>query len=108
MAPWETLLLLPLLLGAQEQCFFRYEGEQLQHAIGNVNFERGMLFDTAALAVQYAWHPIGWLPIFGTCAAGWLVFAGAAWLWGIPHADRPRWSRMFSGLVRPAAGEAKS
>ena len=25
-----------------------------QHAIGNVNFERGMLFDTAALAVQYA------------------------------------------------------
>ncbi len=65
-------------------------------------------FLPVALLVQHFWHPIGWLPIFGTCAAGWVVFAGAAWLWGIPQSDRPRWSRMFSGLVRPAAGEGQS
>ncbi len=56
-----------------------------------------------ALAAQWAWRPLGWLPIFGTCAAAWVVFAGAAWLWGIPRADRPRWAKMFGGLVKPAA-----
>ena len=64
-----------------------------------------MAFLPVALAVQARWHPVGWLPIFGTCAAGWVVFALAAWVWGIPASDRPRWSRMFGGLVKPRAGE---
>ncbi|MFN8589297.1 MAG: oligosaccharide flippase family protein [Candidatus Eisenbacteria bacterium] len=58
-----------------------------------------------AIAAQAVWRPMGWLPIFGVCAAGWLVFAAAAWHWGIPHADRPRWARMVGGLVRPAVPE---
>lgn len=61
-----------------------------------------LAFLPVALAVQYLWHPLGWLPIFGTCALSWAVFATAAWGWGIPASDRPRWGRMIQGLVKPA------
>ena len=61
-------------------------------------------FLVPALITQALWRPSGWLPLFGTCAGCWAVFAACAWFWGIPRTDRPRWARMFGGLfgARPA------
>ena len=61
-----------------------------------------------ALLVQRAWHPLGWLPLMGSCAACWTVFAAAAWTVGISPSDRTRWGRMIAGLVaRPRPAEAR-
>jgi len=58
--------------------------------------------------VQRAWHPLGWLPLMGSCAACWTVFAAAAWTVGISPSDRTRWGRMIAGLVaRPRPAEAR-
>lgn len=60
-------------------------------------------FLVPALALQHFWHPLGWGPLFVSCFGSWLVFCVVAWIWGVPRSDRARWSRMFGGVLRPAA-----
>ena len=66
-------------------------------------------FAFPAVAVQWRWHPVGWLPMLGACAGSWLVFAVIAWFAGISSGDRERWGRMASGLLvrRPAGGGSR-
>jgi O-antigen/teichoic acid export membrane protein len=55
-------------------------------------------FLVPALLMQRWVHPVGWLPLFGTCAGCWVVFAGCAWRWGLGPSERNRWTRMVPGL----------
>ncbi len=67
-----------------------------------------LAFALPAMLVQRLWHPLGWLPILGSCAACWLVFAAVVLRFGIREPDRARWGRMMPGLFgrkRAAAGE---
>ena len=67
------------------------------------------VFLVPALAIQYRWHPVGWMPMLGACAGSWLVFAVFAWFAGISAGDRERWGRMAAGLAaRGAAGGNRS
>lgn len=66
-----------------------------------------LAFAVPAYFANRLFHPVGWLPIFGTCAACWAVFVAVAWNVGISAADRARWGRMFAGLVRPRAAEVR-
>jgi O-antigen/teichoic acid export membrane protein len=63
-----------------------------------------LAFILPALAAQWLWRPVGWVPLFGTCAGAWVVFAAVAWRWGISPSDRARWGRMTAGLFGRAAG----
>lgn len=69
-----------------------------------------LVFVPPALLVRWLWHPVGWLPLLGTCAACWLVFAFCAYHWGMDTRERARWGRMFRGLfggdVAPAREQA--
>jgi O-antigen/teichoic acid export membrane protein len=58
-----------------------------------------LAFLVPALAAQALWHPVGWIPLFGTCAACWVVFAACAWAFGVPASDRARWARLVPGLL---------
>jgi O-antigen/teichoic acid export membrane protein len=61
-------------------------------------------FVVPAVVAQQLWHPVGWIPLFGTCAGAWLVFAGCAWRWAMSAEERERWRHMVPGLLgRPAA-----
>ncbi len=65
-------------------------------------------FVVPALVAQAVWRPVGWVPLFGTCAGAWLVFAVVAWRWGANAEERGRWARMMPGLFggRGAAAAA--
>jgi O-antigen/teichoic acid export membrane protein len=66
-----------------------------------------LAFLAPALAAQALWRPVGWVPLFGTCAACWAAFAACAWAFGVPAADRARWARLVPGLFGArAAAEA--
>lgn len=58
-----------------------------------------LAFLVPALAAQALWRPVGWIPLFGTCAACWVVFAACAWAFGVPASDRARWARLVPGLL---------
>ncbi len=59
-----------------------------------------LAFVAPALGAQALWHPVGWVPLFGTCVGCWLVFMVAAWTLGVSAADRVRWGTALAGLVR--------
>lgn len=64
-----------------------------------------LAFAIPAMAAQRAWHPTGWWPLLGTCAACWLVFVAVAWRFALPDDERARWARLVSGALgrgRPA------
>jgi O-antigen/teichoic acid export membrane protein len=67
-----------------------------------------LVFLAPALLVQWRWHPVGWLPLFGTCAGAWVLFAVVAWRWGVDDDERARWSRMMPGLFRPRTPAAEA
>ena len=78
---------------ALAQPFWRYFWDGMLHP-GLVS----LAFVLPAWAVQRQWHPLGWLPILGSCAACWIVFALIAWRFGISASDRARWGQMVPGL----------
>lgn len=66
-----------------------------------------VVFLIPALIAQRLWHPVGWLPLGGTCLGAWLVFAVVAWRWGISAEDRQRWGQAMPGLFWPEARAAE-
>jgi O-antigen/teichoic acid export membrane protein len=61
------------------------------------------VFLAPALAIQWRWHPTGWLPLLGACAGSWLVFMAVAWFVAISAGDRRRWGHMLTGLASRGA-----
>jgi O-antigen/teichoic acid export membrane protein len=78
-----------------QQPFGRYLWEGLVHP-GIVS----LAFLVPAALVQYWWHPVGWLPLFGACAGCWVVFAAVALATAIPAEDRVRWAAMMLRVRR--------
>jgi O-antigen/teichoic acid export membrane protein len=72
-----------------------------------------LVFVVPALIVQWAFHPIGWVPLGLAVAGCWLPFAWCAWRLGLNETERVRWSRMVPGLIglrsaaAPAAGTGR-
>jgi len=65
-----------------------------------------LAFVVPALAIQQLWHPTGWVPLGASVGGCWLLFAAAAWRWGIAAGERRRWSEALPrafGLSRRAA-----
>jgi O-antigen/teichoic acid export membrane protein len=57
-----------------------------------------LAFLAPALAIQWLWHPLGWGPLALAVAVSWLLFAAAAWRFGVTAAERGRWARMVPRL----------
>jgi O-antigen/teichoic acid export membrane protein len=51
-----------------------------------------LAFVVPALLIERLWHPIGWLPLGLAVGGSWLVFAAAAWRWGVAPSERRRWA----------------
>jgi O-antigen/teichoic acid export membrane protein len=64
-----------------------------------------LAFAVPAVAVEAVWHPIGVVPLALAVAGCWLAYAAVVWRFGLPDADRRRWSRMLRGLVGLAPAE---
>jgi hypothetical protein len=69
-----------------------------------------LAFIVPALVVERLWNPVGWVPLGASVGGCWLLFAAAAWRWGIGPAERRRWSETLPrafGLQRAAVTEAR-
>jgi O-antigen/teichoic acid export membrane protein len=65
-----------------------------------------LAFIVPALAIERLWNPVGWVPLGASVGGCWLLFAAAAWRWGVGPAERHRWSEALPrafGLQRRAA-----
>lgn len=59
-----------------------------------------------ALIARALWPVTGWVPLFLSAGASWLVFALVAWRFGVGADERRLWGRMVPGLLgRPAASQ---
>jgi O-antigen/teichoic acid export membrane protein len=57
-------------------------------------------FVIPALAVQWLFHPMGWLGLGTAVCGSWLVFAATAWGYGLTPIERRRWGRVVPGLFK--------
>jgi O-antigen/teichoic acid export membrane protein len=57
-----------------------------------------LAFLLPALAAKLWLRPEGWVPLFATCAACWLVFGVVAWRFALPASERERWGRLLAGF----------
>lgn len=59
-----------------------------------------LAFLVPAVAVQWRFHPTGWVPLFAACAGSWVVFAAVAWRFALTREERGKWGRMMPRLLR--------
>jgi O-antigen/teichoic acid export membrane protein len=64
-----------------------------------------LAFAIPALAVEWLWHPVGWVPLAAATGGCWAVFAWFAWRFGMNAGERERWLIMVPALFgrKPAA-----
>jgi O-antigen/teichoic acid export membrane protein len=57
-----------------------------------------LAFAVPAVAVQTAWHPVGWGPLALAAGSCWLLFVVCGWRFALDADERARWVQMVPGM----------